>query len=117
MQSLLLSKGNEAHEWVAPVNFHGEQDAESAQNNNQEGSLIIKEGEGVYYVRYNIIFAKAGDVFFMPRVVPKDFSLDTDKVIPFTASAGDFEKFYNENFLPVKREEVKRFAKLSASIQ
>ncbi len=117
MQSLLKQKGNEAHERVAPVNFRSEQDAESAENNSQEGSIIIKEGEGTFYVRYNIIFAKAGDVFFMPRVVPKDFSLDTDRVIPFAASAGDFEKFYNENFLPVKKEEIKRFAKLSASLQ
>lgn len=118
MQSLLLKPGNEAREWVAPVNSHEQQDAEGAEgNDNQEGSIIIKEGEGVFYVRYNIIFAKAGDVFFMPRLVPKNFNLETDRVIPFTASAGEFEKFYNENFLPVKKEEIKRFASLSASLQ
>ncbi|MBL7696502.1 MAG: hypothetical protein JNK79_00015 [Chitinophagaceae bacterium] len=91
MQSL-LKPGNEAREWVAPVNSYERQDAESAiENNNHEGSIIIKEGEGVYYVRYNIILAKAGDVFFMPRMVPENFNLETDKVIPFTTFAGAFD--------------------------
>ena len=92
MQSLLIKPRNEAREWVAPVNSHEKQDAEGATgNDNQEGSIIIKEGEGVYFVRYNIIFAKAGDVFFMPRLVPENFNLETDTVIPFTASAGAFD--------------------------
>lgn len=92
MQSLLINSRKEAREWVAPVNTREKQDAEDAvETNNQEGSIIIKEGEGVFYVRYNIIFAKAGDVFFMPRLVPENFNLETDKVIPFTAFAGAFD--------------------------
>jgi hypothetical protein len=103
---------------IAPVNYNGKQDAAGARDDNQqEGFIIIKKGEGVYYVRYDIIFAKAGDVFFMPRKVPQNFSLATDQVIPFKASAGEFQKFYDQNFLPVKKEEIKRFAKLSASLQ
>lgn len=90
MQSLVMNPGSEAREWVAPVNSHEKQDAVGAETDNHEGSIIIKEGEGVFYVKYNIIFAKAGDMFFMPRLVPDDFNLETDKVIPFTASAGAF---------------------------
>jgi len=90
MQSI-VNAGSEAREWVAPVNSLEKQDAEGAEENeNQEGSIIIKEGGGIFYVKYNIIFAKAGDMFFMPRLVPEDFNLETDKVIPFTASAGAF---------------------------
>jgi hypothetical protein len=103
---------------IAPVNLHGKQDAESARTTeNQAGFLLVKKDEGVYYVRYDIIFAKAGDIFFMPRKVSQGSSLESDRVISFTASAGEFEKFFNENFLPVERERVKRFANLSASLQ
>ena len=102
----------------APVNLNGKQDAESARiTENQDGFIIVKKGEGVYYVRYDIIFAKAGDVFFMPRKVPQGFNLESDRVIPFTASAGEFEKFFNDNFLPLEREKIRRFANLSASLQ
>ena len=118
MQSSILNPASAAHGGIAPVNFIRQQDAESADgNDNQDGFIIIKEGEGVFYVRYDIIFAKAGDVFFMPRKVPDDFSVDSDKIIPFNATAGEFEKFFNDNFLPVKKEDIKRFAKFSASLQ
>jgi len=117
MQSLLAPK-TAAHGSIAPVNIYKKQDAESAnQNDNQDGFILIKKGEGVYYVRYDIIFAKAGDVFFMPRKVPKGFNLESDQVIPFTASAGEFEKFFNDNFLPLEKEKIRRFANLSASLQ
>jgi len=53
----------------------------------------------------------------MPRKVPQGFNLESDQVIPFTASAGEFEKFYSENFLPFEKEKIKRFANLSASLQ
>ena len=103
---------------VAPVNFYGKQDAESARHtDNEDGLILVKKGEGVYYVRYDIIFAKAGDVFFMPRKVPQGFNLESDRVIPFTASAGEFEKFFTDNFLPVEREKIRRFTNLSASLQ
>jgi quercetin dioxygenase-like cupin family protein len=118
MQSSTLIPKRAAHGGIAPVNFHGKQDAESARTTeNQDGFIIVKKGEGVYYVRYDIIFAKAGDVFFMPRKVPQGFNLESDCVIPFTASAGEFEEFFNENFLPVEREKIRRFANLSASLQ
>jgi hypothetical protein len=103
---------------IAPVNFYGKQDAENAKTTeNNDGFILVKKDDGVYYVRYDIIFAKAGDVFFMPRKVPQGFNLGSDRVIPFTASAGEFEKFFNENFLPVEREKIRRFANLSASLQ
>lgn len=115
--SILLPKRTERGE-IAPVNLYGKQDAESASvTENQDGFILVKKGEGVYYVRYDIIFAKAGDVFFMPRKVPQGFNLESDRVIPFTASAGDFEKFFKDNFLPVERERIRRFANLSASLQ
>lgn len=117
MQSSVIQSRFAAHGGIAPVN-HQKQDADSAKTTeNQDGFIIVKKGEGVYYVRYDIIFAKAGDVFFMPRKVPANFSVDTDLVIPFTASAGEFEEFFNENFLPFKKEDLKRFANLSALLQ
>ena len=118
MQSSTLIPKRAERGGIAPVNFYGKQDAESARvTENHDGFILVKKGEGVYYVRYDIIFAKAGDVFFMPRKVPQGFNVESDKVIPFTASAGEFEKFYSENFLPVERERIKRFANLSASLQ
>lgn len=91
MQSSTLKLRTAARGGIAPVNLTRQQDAESANvNANEEGYIIVKKGEGVYYVRYDIIFAKAGDVFFMPRKVPDDFSVDTDQVFPFNASSGDF---------------------------
>jgi hypothetical protein len=117
MQSSTLKPVTAAQGGIAPVNFYRKQDAESATTENKEGFIIVKKGEGVYYVRYDIIFAKAGDVFFMPRKVPEGFNLESDRVIPFTASAGEFEKFYNENFLPVEKESMKHFANFSASLQ
>jgi hypothetical protein len=115
--STLIPKRTERSE-IAPVNLYGKQDAESAKGTeNHDGFILVKKGEGVYYVRYDIIFAKAGDVFFMPRKVPQGFNLASDRVIPFTASAGEFEKFFNENFLPLERERIRRFANLSASLQ
>ena len=118
MQSSTLKPKTEALGGIAPVNFYRKQDADSATvTENQDGFIIIKKGEGVFYVRYDIIFAKAGDVFFMPRKVPQGFNLESDQVIPFTASAGEFEKFYSENFLPFEKEKIKRFANLSASLQ
>jgi quercetin dioxygenase-like cupin family protein len=118
MQSSTLTPKRAERCGIAPVNFHGKQDAESARlTENQDGFILVKKGEGVYYVRYDIIFAKAGDVFFMPRKVPQGFSLESDRVIPFTASAGEFDKFFNENFLPLEKERIKRFANLSASLQ
>jgi hypothetical protein len=116
MQSSILIPRSAARGEIAPVNYSRKQDADSAQE-NQDGFIIIKKGEGVFYVRYDIIFAKAGDVFFMPRKVPDDFNVDTDLVIPFNASSGEFEKFFNDNFLPVKKEDIKRFANLAASLQ
>ena len=118
MQSSTLTPKSASRSLIAPVNFLKKQDAESGKaTDNQDGFIIIKKGEGVFYVRYDIIFAKAGDVFFMPRKVPQGFSLESDMVIPFTASAGEFEKFYNENFIPVKKEKIKHFTNLSASLQ
>lgn len=118
MQSTTLKPKSAAHVGIATVNYYGKRDAESATvTENEEGFIIVKKGEGVYYVRYDIIFAKAGDVFFMPRKVPQGFNLESDRVIPFTACAGEFEKFYKENFLPVEKEKIKRFANLSASLQ
>ena len=118
MQSSTIIPKRAERGGIAPVNFHGKQDAESARvADNQDGFILVKKGEGVYYVRYDIIFAKAGDVFFMPRKVTQGFNLESDRVIPFTASAGEFEKFYNENFLPVEKERIRRFANLSASLQ
>jgi hypothetical protein len=98
---------------MASVNSPQAQNSDSVKDeNNSNGFIIVKKGEGVYYVRYDIIFAKAGDIFFMPRKVPNDFSLDTDKIIPFEASAGEFEKFYNQNY-----RELIDFANLSESLQ
>ena len=37
---------------------------------------IVKRKEGVYYVDNDIIFAKAGDVFFMPRKLPPGFETE-----------------------------------------
>ena len=48
MQSLSLKPASAARGWIAPVNFIRQQDAESANgNDNQDGFIIIKEGEGV----------------------------------------------------------------------
>ena len=81
MQSTTLKPKSAAHVGIAPVNYYGKQDAESATvTDNEEGFIIVKKGEGVYYVRYDIIFAKAGDVFFMPRKVPQGFNLESDRV-------------------------------------
>lgn len=109
MQSSLTKPVSAAHGGIAPVNINNKQDAVSAKEDNQEGFIIIKKGEGVFYIRYDIIFAKAGDVFFMPRKVPDNFSHDTDKVIPFNDTAGEFEKFYDDNF--------HRFTNYAASLQ
>lgn len=118
MQSFLTKPRSAAQGGIAPVNYNKKQGAESAKRNDDgEGIIIVKKGEGVYYVRYNIIFAKAGDMFFMPRKVPNGFSSDSDHIIPFHASAGEFQKFYDENFLPIEKEQIKQFANLSASLQ
>jgi hypothetical protein len=118
MQSSTLSPVRAERGKIAPVNFYEKQDAESAKaTENQDGFILVKKDEGVYYVRYDIIFAKAGDVFFMPRKVPQGFSLESDRVIPFTASAGEFEEFFHDNFLPIERDKMRRFANLSASLQ
>lgn len=97
---------------IAPVSPQAQTSDSVTEQDNESGFIIVKKGEGVYYVRYDIIFAKAGDIFFMPRKVPADFSLDTDRVIPFEASAGDFERFFNDNY-----RELKEFANLSESLQ
>ena len=115
---------------VAPVNENNTQSSDSArEKDNSNGFILIKKGEGVYYVRYDIIFAKAGDVFFMPRKVPQNFNVETDEIIPFEATTGEFEKFFNQNFLPYMhkgaftpermptREEIKHFANLSDTLQ
>ena len=91
MQSLVINPGKEGRAWIAPVNSYEKHDADSAaDNDDQEGTIVIKKGEGVYFVKYNIIFAKAGDVFFMPRAVPEGFAVDTDEVIPFSATVGAY---------------------------
>jgi hypothetical protein len=136
MQSLSTSSksapcgcvGNRNHfgKMVAPVNDNSTQASDNARGkDNNNGFILIKKGEGVYYVRYDIIFAKAGDVFFMPRKVPQNFNVESDEIIPFEATAGEFEKFFNQNFLPYMhkdtyipervptREEIKHFANLS----
>jgi hypothetical protein len=69
------------------------------QPNIEEGLILVKEGEGVFYIRYDIIFAKAGDILFMPRRVPKDFKLDTDQVITLKENPEEFEKFFNASFV------------------
>lgn len=103
---------------LAPVNLYEKQDAESARTTeNENGFILVKKNDGVYYVRYDIIFAKAGDVFFMPRKVPQGFNVESDRVIPFTATTGEFEQFFNDNFLPVERDKIRRFTNLSASLQ
>lgn len=96
---------------------------EQSRNKNEEGFIIVKKGEGVFYVRYDIIFAKAGDIFFMPRKVPKDFNSGTDHI--FEATKGEFEKFFNGSFLPFMgddhqvtervptKDEFEEFAELS----
>ena len=118
MQSAILDRKPAARGRIAPVNFQKNQDAASARKTeNTDGLIIVKKGDGVYYVRYDIIFAKAGDVFFMPRRVPEGFNSDTDRVIPFSASAGEFDKFNDEHFLPVEREHIRHFASLAASLQ
>jgi hypothetical protein len=47
----------------------------------QEGLLLVREGGDIFFVRYDIIFAKAGDVFFMPRKVPKDFVINSETIL------------------------------------
>lgn len=82
----------------ASVNTNKTQEEEPGQfeDNNEEGFIIVKKGEGVFYIRYDIIFAKAGDILFMPRKVPKDFNLDTDHTMK--ATKDEFEKFFNGSF-------------------
>jgi hypothetical protein len=115
---------------VAPVNHDNTNDSESArEKDNNKGFILIRKGDGVYYVRYDIIFAKAGDVFFMPRKVPQNFDDESDEIIPFEATAGEFEKFFNRNFRPYMhkdtfipervptKEEIKHFANLSDTLR
>ena len=47
----------------------------------EDGMIIVKAEEGVFYIRHNIIFAKAGDVFYMPRKIPADFDIKAERVI------------------------------------
>ena len=51
---------------------------------------IVKRKEGVYYVDNDIIFAKAGDVFFMPRKLPPDFETEPGD-LPTRANAKQIE--------------------------
>jgi len=52
MQSSTLKPKTEALGGIAPVNFYRKQDADSATvTENQDGFIIIKKGEGVFYVR------------------------------------------------------------------
>jgi len=46
-----------------------------------DGLLIVKNGNDIYYIRHDIIMAKAGDVFFMPRKVPADFMLNGEMLV------------------------------------
>jgi hypothetical protein len=121
-------KGNRNHfgKMVASVNNNITQPSGSGgEKDDTNGFILMKKGEGVYYVRYDIIFAKAGDVFYMPRKVQQNFNVDTDAIIPFDAGAGEFEKFFKENFLPYMhkgtfipervptREEIRQFGTLA----
>jgi hypothetical protein len=56
-------------------------DGSKNQAERQDGLLVVKEGGGVFYIRYDIIFAKAGDVFFMPRKVPEGFIINSDTIL------------------------------------
>lgn len=48
---------------------------------NDNGMIIVKKEHDIYYIRHNIIFAKAGDVFFMPRKVPHDFIISEETLV------------------------------------
>lgn len=37
------------------------------------GLIVVDRADGKFYIRHNIIYAKAGDVFYMPRKIPDDF--------------------------------------------
>lgn len=51
--------------------------------------IIFKDEDDVFYIRHDIIYAKAGDVFYMPRKVPDDFRIETAEML----SKEEFEKF------------------------
>ena len=56
---------------------------------------IVKRKEGVYYVDNDIIFAKAGDVFFMPRKLPPGFETEPGD-LPTRANAKQIEVMSEE---------------------
>ena len=72
-------------------------DSNTNEDINEDGFIMIKEGVGVFYIRYDIIFAKAGDIFFMPRKVPQNFNSGSDKIITLKAEPGEFDKYFNAN--------------------
>ena len=47
----------------------------------EDGMIVVKENDGIFYIRHNIIFAKAGDVFYMPRKIPADFEIKAERII------------------------------------
>jgi hypothetical protein len=83
----------------AAVNNNASTEPVSSQeeDKNEEGFIIVKEGLGVFFIRYDIIFAKAGDIFFMPRKVPDNFNSDSDTIIRLNADPGEFDKYFNAN--------------------
>lgn len=56
---------------------------------NDDGMIIFRDEDDVFYIRHDIIYAKAGDVFYMPRKVPDDFRIETAEML----SKEEFEKF------------------------
>src|SRR4051812_4226332 len=48
---------------------------------NDNGLIVVNGKNGIFYIRHDIIFAKAGDVFFMPRKVPADFRVEEEAVL------------------------------------
>ena len=47
----------------------------------EDGMIIVQSNDGLFYIRHNIIFAKAGDVFYMPRKIPADFEIEAERII------------------------------------
>jgi hypothetical protein len=55
---------------------------------NEDGLIIVKQKHDIFYIRHNIIIAKAGDIFYMPRKVPENFIINEETLM----SKEDLEK-------------------------
>jgi quercetin dioxygenase-like cupin family protein len=96
----------------------------------EDETNMIKEGTITYFVGDDIINAKAGDIIFMPRGVPHNFKVTSEKAsVRLIVTPGGFENFFaaitrscddEELSIPtgeLSKEEIENIIKTSAKFK